>query len=88
MSITLELPEIVKQQIGDTPEAVSRALFEEAVIRAYREGSVSHGRVGVLLGLDWEDTEAFLARHQVPLNYSLSDFEADVQANHHLPATL
>lgn len=81
MSITLELPEIVKQQIGETPEAVSRALFDAAVIRAYREGSMSHGRVGVLLGLDWEETEAFLARHQAPLNYSPAEFEADVQGN-------
>ena len=77
MSITLELPDVVKEQIGETPEAVTRALLEKAAVDGYRAGKITHGKVAELLGMGWHETEAFLRRSGAGLNYSIADLEAD-----------
>ena len=51
--------------------------MEDAAIEGYRAGRLSHRQVGQMLGLDYWQTEAFLKRRGVPLNYSAGDLEAD-----------
>jgi len=80
MSITLELPEIVKQQIGETPEAVSRALLESAVIEGYRSGRLSRWEVRQALGLNWAEGEEFLARHGCVRSYPTEDLAQEQDA--------
>ena len=77
VEITIKLPETLARALGDTAEAQSRRLLEDAIIEEYRSGRFSQREVGELLGLDYWKTEQFLARRKVTLNYSLDDLEAD-----------
>ena len=77
MQITMELPDAVARQLGETPAAVSRHVLENAAIEGYRRGSLSQRQVGAMLGLDYWRTEVFLCEHEVPLNYSPADLADD-----------
>lgn len=77
MQITMELPDQVARQWGDTPDMISRHMLEDAAVERYREGRLSHRQIGDLLGLDYWQTETFLQQRGVPLNYSPDDLEAD-----------
>ena len=77
VEVTVRLPENVARTFGDTAEDVARQIAENAAIEAYRAGRLSHRQVGGMLGLDYWQTETFLAEHGVPLNYTLADLEAD-----------
>lgn len=77
MQVTVELPDHVARQWGDTPDAVGRHVLEDAAIERYREGRLSHRQVGDLLGFDYWQTESFLKQRGVPLNYSPADLDAD-----------
>ena len=77
MQVTVELPDEVARQWGNTPDAVGRGDMEDTAIEGYRVGRVSQRQVGEMLGLDYWQTEAFLKDHGVPLNYSPADAEAD-----------
>jgi predicted HTH domain antitoxin len=77
MQVTVELPDQVARQWGETPDAVGRHVMEDAAIKGYRAGRLSHRQVGEMLGLDYWQTEIFLKERNVPLNYSAADLEAD-----------
>ena len=80
MQITMELPDAVARQLGDTPSIVSRHVLENAAIEGYRCGRLSQRQVGAMLGLDYWRTETFLHEHQVPLNYSPAELADDSAA--------
>ena len=75
--LTVELPDQVARQWGETPDAVGRHVMEDAAIEGYRAGRLSHRQVGEMLALDYWQAEAFLKERGVPLNYSAADLEAD-----------
>ena len=77
MRVTVELPDQVARQWGETPDAVGRHVLEDAAIESYRAGRLSQRQVGAMLGLDYWQTEGFLQERGVPLNYSAADLEAD-----------
>lgn len=77
MDIILSMPDPLAHQWGDDPQAIARALKEDAVLERYRTGKLSQRQVGEALGLDYWQTEAFLTERGVPLNYSVADLEAD-----------
>ena len=77
MQVTVELPDQVARQWGETPDAVGRHVLEDAVIEGYRAGRLSQRQVGAMLGLDYWQTEVFLQKRGVPVNYSAADLEAD-----------
>jgi hypothetical protein len=77
MQVTVELPDQVARQWGETPDAVGRHVLEDATIEGYRTGRLSQRQVGAMLGLDYWQTEAFLQERGVSLNYSVADLEAD-----------
>ena len=77
MQVTVELPDQVARQWGETPDAVGRHVLEDAAIEGYRAGRLAQRQVGAMLGLDYWQTEAFLKERGVPLNYSAADLEAD-----------
>ena len=80
MKVTVDLPDQIAGQWGDTPRAIGRRMLEDAAIEGYRDGRLSHRQVGDLLGLDYWQTEAFLEQRGVPLNYSHADLDADCAA--------
>jgi len=80
MQVTVNVPDQIARQWGDTPDAVGRHVVEDAVIERYRAGRLSHRQVGEVLGLDYWQTESFLKTRGVMLNYSTDDLEADKAA--------
>jgi predicted HTH domain antitoxin len=77
MQVTVEMPDQIVRQWGDTPDAVGRHVMEDAAVEGYRAGRLTQRQVGTMLGLDYWQTEAFLNERAVPLNYSAADLEAD-----------
>jgi len=77
MQLTVELPDQVGRQWGETPDAVGRHVMEDAAIEGYRVGRLSHRQLGEMLALDYWQAEAFLKEREVPLNYSAAGLEAD-----------
>ena len=77
MQVTVEVPDQVARQWGDTPDAVGRHVLEDAAIEGYRAGRLSQRQVGAMLELDYWQTEGFLQERGVLLNYSAADLEAD-----------
>jgi hypothetical protein len=75
--ITITLPDSLAHAFGPTPQARSQRLAEDAAIEEYRAGRLSQRQVGEMLGLDYWQTERFLAEHKVSVNYSLGDLQAD-----------
>jgi hypothetical protein len=51
--------------------------MEDAAIEGYRAGRLTQRQVGAMLGLDYWQTEAFLNKRAVVLNYSATDLAAD-----------
>jgi len=77
MQVTVEMPDQVARQWGETPDAVGRHVMEDAAIEGYRAGRLTQRQVGVMLRLDYWQTEAFLNERAVKLNYSPADLAAD-----------
>jgi predicted HTH domain antitoxin len=77
MQVTVEMPDRVARQWGETPNAVARHVLEDAAIEGYRAGRLSHRQVGEMLAFNYWQTERFLADRGVPLNYSSADLAAD-----------
>ena len=71
------MPDQVARQWGETPDEVARHVMEDAAVEGYRAGRLSQRQLGVMLGLDYWQTEAFLNARAVPLNYSPADLAAD-----------
>ena len=77
MQVTMEMPDQVARQWGETPAAVGRHVMEDAAIEGYRAGRLTQRQVGAMLGLDYWQTETFLNERAVPLNYSAADLADD-----------
>jgi predicted HTH domain antitoxin len=75
--VIIKLPDALAGIFGATAEARSRRLAEDAAIEEYRAGRLSQRQVGEMLGLDYWQTERFLAGRGVVLNYSPADLQAD-----------
>jgi hypothetical protein len=65
MQVTVEMPDQVARQFGQTPDAVGRHVMEDAAIEGYRAGRLTQRQVGAMLGLDYWQTEAFLNERAV-----------------------
>lgn len=81
MSVTVELPEPVERELAThwTEAQLSRKTLEALLIEAYREGLLSRGKVGELLGMGFQEREAFLNERGVAYNYGIEDFEQDLR---------
>jgi predicted HTH domain antitoxin len=77
VEVIIKLPDTLAQTFGATAEARSRRLTEDAAIEEYRAGLLSQRQVGEMLALDYWQTERFLAERNIPINYSLTDLQAD-----------
>jgi hypothetical protein len=77
MQVTVEMPDQVARQWGETPEAIGRRILEDAGVEGYRAGRLSQRQVGAMLSFDYWQTEAFLTERGVPLNYSSADLASD-----------
>jgi predicted HTH domain antitoxin len=75
--IIVKLPDTLARIFGETPEARSQRVTEDAAFEEYRAGRLSLRQVGEMLNLDYWQTERLLADRGVSLNYGVSDLQAD-----------
>lgn len=86
MQLTFEIPdalvERLRSAVGDD---LARAAIEQIAREGYEAGKLSHFEIQQLLGFNnrW-DTEQWLVRHRVRLNYSLKDLQDDRVTLDHL----
>lgn len=76
-AITIELPDALVKDLGDSPSEVGRRVLEAVVLDGYRSEKLSRGEVRDLLGLSWQETEAILASHGLHYQYRVDDLNED-----------
>lgn len=86
VEITVKLPEDVVARFGATPQAVAHQLLESVAADGYRNQRLSRGQVRQMLGLNWHETEEFLARQGCVRHYTVEDLEDDRRTLNDLPA--
>ena len=77
VEVIFKLPDSLAHAFGETAEIRGRRLMEDAAVEEYRIGQLSQRQVGEMLGLDYWQTEEFLAGRNIPVNYSLGDLQTD-----------
>lgn len=77
MEITISIPEDVAKLIGADGVDIEQQVLQATALEEYRSGKLSHGQVGKMLGMNRFQVDAFLKKHNVPLNYTLHDLEED-----------
>ncbi len=81
MQVVITLPDEVAHELKAKWGNLEQKLLEILVIEAYREGSISTGKVRELLGMETRlEADAFLKQRGIDLNYDKSDFEQDLLA--------
>jgi predicted HTH domain antitoxin len=81
MATVLDVPTDVQEHLErEWPDAPRRAM-EAVVVAGYRDGILSHGRVGEILGLEPVDVDALLVRNNAFLDYDDDDLASDVAAS-------
>lgn len=79
MTITLEIPEELAAQMGNSQQELSRHAFEALVLEAYREDRIGSPQAAALLGFSRLRWNHFLKKKQVMEHaYSVEDLERDV----------
>lgn len=80
--IAPELPESFWRLLAPTPEAVAKRLRELVAIELFREGKISGGKAGELLGIGKAGFMDLLAAHRVPyMDLSPEEVEEDFLAS-------
>ena len=79
MEVTIELPEDIAKVFLANGKNIEREVLEATALEGYRTGKLSHAQVGRMLDLSRFDTDALLKQHDVSLNYTIEDLEADRQ---------
>jgi predicted HTH domain antitoxin len=75
IDISAEAEKLLKAEWGD----LNRAAREALAIESYRQGKLSVGQCGEVLGLSFAETEAFLRSRGVDLGMTLEDVQRDQQ---------
>jgi hypothetical protein len=81
MQVTLNIPDVIAQQLTPDVTRISRVIVENLAAQAYRSGVLSSREVSVLLGHDsrWE-TEDFLSAHDAWPGLSVDEAAEDSRA--------
>ncbi len=76
MEITISIPDKFLKDLPEQQE-ISRQILEAYAVENYRLEKMSFGQISEMLGFSVDETNAFLKKHRVPLNYDLEDLEED-----------
>jgi predicted HTH domain antitoxin len=88
MELKIELPEDIKRCLERDLGDVSRRALEGLAIEGYRAGVLSRAQVRRMLGFETRaEVDEFMARHAVPFDYTVEDFELDAETSRHLRET-
>ncbi len=77
MEVTINLPEDVANVFLANGENLEREILEATALEGYRTGRLSHAQVGRMLGLNRFEVDEFFKNHDITLNYTIEDLEAD-----------
>lgn len=85
MALTIDLPSDIeanlRQRWGDLP----RHALEALAVEGYRARVLRRSQVRRMLGFETrEQVDAFMARADVPFDYSIEDFEHDADTSQRL----
>jgi len=84
MQVIVQLPDEFAAHFGQKKD-VPRQFLESFAAEAYRTHEFSRRQVSQLLGLDYWQTEEFLAKHEAKRPYTLTDLEIDRRSLAGLP---
>jgi len=85
MQVSIVLPDEVVFSLQTKWGSLEQHILEMIVIEAYREGSISIGKVRELLGISTRlEVDSFLKERGIDLNYDQTDLEADRQTHEQL----
>ena len=80
MAITIELPRDVESDLEMYWPDLPRKAMEAVLLESYRQGVLSRGKISEILGLSFDETEAFLKEHGAFLHYDKEDLRSDLEA--------
>lgn len=81
MQVKFDIPDDVAASLTAGGRDLSRAALEAMAIEGYRTGSLSEWQIVQMLGFEIRvQVHQFLKDHDVPLNYTYTDFLQDCQA--------
>jgi hypothetical protein len=85
MNIAIDIPEDIARQLSEKWGSLSRGALEAIAIEGYRSGALSQAQVQRILGHSsrWE-TDAFLKKTEVFLDYTEADLEQDLEVSRRL----
>jgi predicted HTH domain antitoxin len=81
MSVTIELPEEIEQQLQTEWGNLPRRALEALAVEGYRCGALSAGQVAEMLQLSVWETESFLNEREAYLHYTEEDLRQDIEAS-------
>jgi predicted HTH domain antitoxin len=85
MRVTIQLPDDISAPLEEQWEDVPRRSLEAIAVEAYRSGVLTDSQVRRMLGFESRfQVHELLKEHHVPLHYTASDFEDDLQAQREL----
>lgn len=79
MSVTLELPDNIGQQLLDDPKHAEPAIRLEIAIALYRDGKLPPGRAAQLAGLERWEFEKLLVSRQIEFPMSAQAAAEEIQ---------
>jgi predicted HTH domain antitoxin len=85
MRVTIQLPDDISAALEEQWDDVPRRSLEAIAIEAYRTRALTESQVRRMLGVEsWFQVHALLKEHNVPLQYTATDLEDDLQAQREL----
>jgi len=84
MQRTVEVPDTLADQLKAAGKDPARTALEAIAIEGYRNQSLTESEVRRLLGLSTRmQVHTLLAQHGVPLHYTESLLQQDIEASNH-----
>lgn len=78
MDLVIHIPESVERQLEQAfGQDLAGAAREALAIEGYRTERLSLGQVAELLGISCIEADAFLKERDIPLLYTIEDYEHD-----------
>jgi predicted HTH domain antitoxin len=85
VQVTVDLPDDISKALEERWPDLQRQTLEAIAIEGYRSGALTEYQVQRLLELDSRfEVHALLKEHRVPLRYTTSDVEDDLEAHREL----
>jgi len=85
MQVTVQLPDEIAKQLGNSAE-IPRRLLEAVMLEQYRLHRVSEGKLAEVLGLSRWEVEEFLDQHEARRPYTREMLEEDRRTLANLPS--